>query len=99
MVFESVVAEILNRFLGDYVENLDHSQLKIGIWGGKSNTRAVFFCIDVFKCSVQQSVEKENNNKTLQFVASLADAYVFAIQCFSLAGCSVTIYVCSESCR
>lgn len=34
MVFESVVAEILNRFLGDYVENLDHSQLKIGIWGG-----------------------------------------------------------------
>ena len=34
MVFESVVAEILNRFLGDYVENLDHSQLKIGIRGG-----------------------------------------------------------------
>lgn len=34
MVFESVVAELLNRFLGDYVENLDSTQLKIGIWGG-----------------------------------------------------------------
>ncbi|XP_071444778.1 intermembrane lipid transfer protein Vps13 isoform X2 [Hetaerina americana] len=34
MVFESIVADLLNRFLGDYVENLDGSQLKIGIWGG-----------------------------------------------------------------
>ena len=35
MVFESIVVEILNKFLGDYVQNLDSSQLKIGIWGGK----------------------------------------------------------------
>uniref|UniRef100_A0A671MWF0 Vacuolar protein sorting-associated protein 13C-like n=1 Tax=Sinocyclocheilus anshuiensis TaxID=1608454 RepID=A0A671MWF0_9TELE len=35
MVFESVVSDLLNRFIGDYVENLDKSQLKIGIWGGK----------------------------------------------------------------
>jgi len=41
MVFESIVAELLNRFLGDYVENLDQSQLKIGIWGGKRNVRVV----------------------------------------------------------
>ncbi|KAG7327785.1 hypothetical protein KOW79_009391 [Hemibagrus wyckioides] len=34
MVFESLVSDVLNRFLGDYVENLDKSQLKIGIWGG-----------------------------------------------------------------
>nr|XP_058150275.1 intermembrane lipid transfer protein VPS13C isoform X1 [Dasypus novemcinctus] len=34
MVFESVVADLLNRFLGDYVENLNKSQLKLGIWGG-----------------------------------------------------------------
>ncbi|NWI85207.1 VP13C protein, partial [Pitta sordida] len=31
---ESVVADLLNRFLGDYVENLNKSQLKLGIWGG-----------------------------------------------------------------
>uniref|UniRef100_A0A3Q2PKX7 Chorein N-terminal domain-containing protein n=1 Tax=Fundulus heteroclitus TaxID=8078 RepID=A0A3Q2PKX7_FUNHE len=35
MVFESVVSDLLNRFIGDYVENLDKSQLKIGIWGGE----------------------------------------------------------------
>lgn len=35
MVFESLVADLLNKYLGDYVENLDRSQLKIGIWGGE----------------------------------------------------------------
>ncbi|XP_071479699.1 intermembrane lipid transfer protein VPS13A-like [Diadema antillarum] len=34
MVFESLVADLLNRFLGPYVENLDSSQLKLGIWSG-----------------------------------------------------------------
>lgn len=35
MVFESIVVDVLNRILGDYVENLDSKQLQIGIWGGK----------------------------------------------------------------
>ncbi|CAB3239394.1 unnamed protein product [Arctia plantaginis] len=34
MVFETIVVDVLNRFLGDYVENLNRSQLKLGIWGG-----------------------------------------------------------------
>jgi len=34
MVFESLVVELVNRFLGDFIENLDTSQLSIGIWGG-----------------------------------------------------------------
>ncbi|KAL1140357.1 hypothetical protein AAG570_000289 [Ranatra chinensis] len=34
MVFESLVADLLNKYLGEYVENLDKSQLNIGIWGG-----------------------------------------------------------------
>uniref|UniRef100_A0AC34RBS8 Uncharacterized protein n=1 Tax=Panagrolaimus sp. JU765 TaxID=591449 RepID=A0AC34RBS8_9BILA len=34
MVFETLVADLLNRFLGDFVDNLDASQLNIGIWGG-----------------------------------------------------------------
>ncbi|XP_038935842.1 intermembrane lipid transfer protein VPS13A isoform X2 [Rattus norvegicus] len=34
MVFESVVVDVLNRFLGDYVVNLDQSQLSLGIWKG-----------------------------------------------------------------
>ncbi|GCB85518.1 hypothetical protein scyTo_0026107 [Scyliorhinus torazame] len=34
MVFESLVVDVLNRFLGDYVVNVDSSQLQLGIWGG-----------------------------------------------------------------
>lgn len=34
MVFESLVVDLLNKYLGQYVKNLDASQLKIGIWGG-----------------------------------------------------------------
>ncbi|CAH0394024.1 unnamed protein product [Bemisia tabaci] len=34
MVFESIVADLLNKYLSQYVENLDRTQLKIGIWGG-----------------------------------------------------------------
>lgn len=41
MVFESVVKEILNRYLGAYVENLDANQLNVGIWSGED------FCLHV----------------------------------------------------
>ncbi|XP_014471667.1 PREDICTED: vacuolar protein sorting-associated protein 13C isoform X2 [Dinoponera quadriceps] len=34
MVFESIVAELLNKVLGEYIENLDYSQLKLSLWGG-----------------------------------------------------------------
>lgn len=34
MVFESVLTDLLNRFLKPYVKKLDTSQLKLGIWGG-----------------------------------------------------------------
>lgn len=40
MVFESVVVDVLNRFLGDYVVNLDTSQLTLGIWGGNEPAAA-----------------------------------------------------------
>jgi len=36
MVFESIVVELVNRFLGDYIENIDTSQLSLSIWGGVS---------------------------------------------------------------
>lgn len=34
MVFESIVAELLNKILGEYIQNLDYSQLKLSLWGG-----------------------------------------------------------------
>ena len=44
MVFESLVADLLNKYLGQYVKNLDASQLKIGIWGGKNLNILDFDC-------------------------------------------------------
>ncbi|KAJ8665252.1 hypothetical protein QAD02_006914 [Eretmocerus hayati] len=34
MVFESVVAELINKVLGDYIQDLDYKQLKLSLWGG-----------------------------------------------------------------
>ncbi|KAJ1978459.1 Vacuolar protein sorting-associated protein 13 [Dimargaris xerosporica] len=33
-MFETIVANLLNKFLGDYVANLETDQLKIGVWQG-----------------------------------------------------------------
>lgn len=49
MVFESLVTDLLNRFLGDYVQNLDKNQLKIGIWGGEFIDLVFFFCYKITK--------------------------------------------------
>jgi N-terminal region of Chorein or VPS13 len=35
MVFEGLVVDLVNRFLGDYITNLDQSQLSLGLWGGE----------------------------------------------------------------
>jgi vacuolar protein sorting-associated protein 13A/C len=34
-MFESLVAGLLNRFVGPYVTNLNVNQLNIGIWNGR----------------------------------------------------------------
>lgn len=34
-MFETLVANVLNKVLGDYVDNLETKQLNIGIWSGK----------------------------------------------------------------
>lgn len=33
-MFESVVRTVLNKFLGDYVSNLEANQLNVGIFSG-----------------------------------------------------------------
>ncbi|XP_066591225.1 intermembrane lipid transfer protein Vps13 isoform X2 [Prorops nasuta] len=34
MVFESIVTELLNKVMGEYIQNLDYTQLKLSLWGG-----------------------------------------------------------------
>lgn len=51
-MFESLVATLLNRFLGSYIENFDSKQLNIGIWGGDvrlTNLRLKKESLDKFK--------------------------------------------------
>lgn len=50
MVFESIVAELLNKVLGDYIENLDYTQLKLSLWGGKNMrvNKSIFDTATVF---------------------------------------------------
>lgn len=43
MVFESIVTDLMNRFLGDFIENLDQKQLNIGIWGGELSYLRLYF--------------------------------------------------------
>ncbi len=34
MVFENLVVYLLDKYLGDYIENLDTKKLKIDLWSG-----------------------------------------------------------------
>ncbi len=36
MVFESLAAHLIDKYLGDYIENLDAKKLKIDLWNGKN---------------------------------------------------------------
>lgn len=48
MVFESVLTQVLNSVLGDYVENLDRNQLNVGIWGGKESNNVHIMFLRMF---------------------------------------------------
>ncbi len=68
MVFESVVVDVLNRFLGDYVVNLDSSQLSLGIWGGKRARCQILVLLCCLICSRNEFVYI--HDYTLAYVSS-----------------------------
>lgn len=70
MVFESIVADILNRYLGEYVENLDKGQLKIGIWGGKDVESDLFWFFAL--------LEKVEEEKSIFPVTHTSRLFVYA---------------------
>uniref|UniRef100_A0A4W4DPX6 Vacuolar protein sorting 13 homolog A n=1 Tax=Electrophorus electricus TaxID=8005 RepID=A0A4W4DPX6_ELEEL len=85
MVFESLVVDVLNRFLGDYVVNLDSSQLNLGIWGGK-----VFSQLDIpFKVRAGHIGRLElkipwKNLYTQSVEATLDDVYLLIVPTASI---------------
>lgn len=74
MVFESIVADLLNRYLGDYVENLDRKQLKIGIWGGKCD------CIINYCFASKKFREKDPAGEENRFFSFIMFSYSLACQ-------------------
>lgn len=64
MVFESIIAELLNKVIGEYIENLDYTQLKVSLWGGKnalSNPiapRQLLSCLINHKFTFQKEITK-----------------------------------------
>ena len=45
MVFENLVVYLLDKYLGDYIENLDTKKFKIDLWSGKIDYRFMLFHI------------------------------------------------------
>ncbi|TPX30777.1 hypothetical protein SmJEL517_g05746 [Synchytrium microbalum] len=55
-MFEGIIAQVLNKFLGDYVANLETKQLSIGIWKGDvvlHNLRLKKEALDKFNLPVE----------------------------------------------
>lgn len=42
MVFENLIVYLLDKYLGDYIENLDTKKLNIDLWSGKMDYKIIF---------------------------------------------------------
>lgn len=66
MVFEGILVDLLNRFLGSYVKNLDASQLKVGIFGGENGIKCInkcqLACIILFYNLTLETIDTPTNN-------------------------------------
>jgi hypothetical protein len=56
-MFKNVAAHLIDKYLGDYIENLDTKKLKVELWNGKND----FFSIRIHSfCSMLGNVVLEN---------------------------------------
>ena len=47
-MFESILESVLNRVLGQYIENLDSKDLSVSIWGGDIQLSDINLKRDIF---------------------------------------------------
>ncbi len=56
-MFKNATAHLIDKYLGDYIENLDTKKLKVDLWHGKND----FFSIQIHSfCSSLGNVVLEN---------------------------------------
>lgn len=60
MVFENLVVYLLDKYLSDYIENLDTKKLKIDLWNGKFCFRQAFLFLFLCNSSKLGNVVLEN---------------------------------------
>lgn len=65
MVFEAVVSSQLNKFLGAYIENLNSSQLKLGLLGGEFCSILYVFTISLLLNLMLKIILWKNTPKVL----------------------------------
>jgi hypothetical protein len=57
-MFEQLLADVLNKVLGDYVSNLETNQLTVAIWSGNW-----FLCIDGRKRSTKEFEAQKGSSR------------------------------------
>ncbi len=60
MVFESIVAYFLDKYLTNYLDNFDSSKLKIGIWSGDVVLENLYLKSNALVSQVKQNKLNEN---------------------------------------
>lgn len=48
-MFESILESVINKVLGDYIQNLNKQDLKVSLWGGDIELRDIMLKTDIFQ--------------------------------------------------
>jgi hypothetical protein len=79
MVFENLVVYLLDKYLGDYIENLDTKKLKVDLWTGMFNHHPFSFCsyliIILRKGCFGKSVSKTQCTRMFSFILNKQDHF------------------------
>ncbi len=68
MVFEKFAVQLLDKYLSDYIENLDYKKLKIDMWSGRLNLNNMKKNLFFRQCDTRKSFSKIQCSRKFDFV-------------------------------
>jgi hypothetical protein len=77
MVFESVIVHLLDKYLGDYIQNLDAEKLKIDLWHGKIYSYIWVNCAGIVPFEEQNRKKIKVNMKKIWVAHSIIPFVVY----------------------